>query len=134
MVDQDGNRFKATIVGRSPVYDLAVLFCEEAKLTDPVAGTSGFAAEFAARGGRGRSLREFDLTTRMFRYPCSYLIYSEAFDALPQPAKDRIYQRLWEILTGKNDSKTYARLSETDRRSILEILRETKPGLPDCWK
>ena len=61
-----------------------LLFCGEAKLTDPVAGTSDFAEEFAARGPfdeKGRSLREFDLTTRLFKYPCSYLIYSKAFDA-----------------------------------------------------
>jgi len=31
IVDQDGNRYDATVVGRSPVYDLAVLYCEEAK-------------------------------------------------------------------------------------------------------
>ncbi len=37
VVDQDGNRFEATVVGRSPVYDLAVLFCEEAKGMKPAA-------------------------------------------------------------------------------------------------
>jgi putative serine protease PepD len=35
VVDQDGNRFEATVVGRSPVYDLAVLFCDEAKKLKP---------------------------------------------------------------------------------------------------
>src|SRR5205807_1429575 len=58
-----------------------LLFSEEAELARKVAGTSGFAAEFAARGPfdeRGRSLRQFDLTTRLFKYPCSYLIYSDA--------------------------------------------------------
>jgi putative serine protease PepD len=37
VVDQDGNRFDATVVGRSPVYDLAVLLCEEAKDMKPAA-------------------------------------------------------------------------------------------------
>ncbi|MBB6626884.1 trypsin-like peptidase domain-containing protein [Nocardioides sp. KIGAM211] len=35
IVDQDGNRFEATIVGRSPVYDLAVLYAEGAKGLKP---------------------------------------------------------------------------------------------------
>ena len=51
-----------------------LLFSDEAKLTEPVAGTSDFAKEFSARGpfdSQNRSLREFDLNTRMFRYPLS---------------------------------------------------------------
>jgi hypothetical protein len=60
-------------------------------------GTSGFAEAFAARGPRdpkGRSLRDFDLRTRLFKYPCSCLIYSESFEALPEPAKTYVYHRL----------------------------------------
>ena len=37
IVDQDGNRFDATVVGRSPVYDLAVLYSEAAKDMKPAA-------------------------------------------------------------------------------------------------
>lgn len=113
-----------------------LLFCDEAKLTEPVAGTSGFAREFAARGpfdATGRSLREFDLKTRMFRYPLSYVIYSRQFDGLPAEAKDRIYRRLWEVLSGKDRSKEFEHLSADDRRAVLDILRETKPGLPAYW-
>src|SRR6516164_8473809 len=56
-----------------------LFFCREAPLTDRIAGTSPFAEEFAQRGPRDsqrRSLRELDLSRRMFKYPCSYLIYS----------------------------------------------------------
>jgi hypothetical protein len=123
----------------SPVEKLVryLMFSGEAKLTDPIAGTSGFAAQFAARGprdGRGRSLRDFDLRTRMFRYPCSYQIYSEAFDALPKAAKDQVYRRLREVLTGQDQSPAFAHLSADDRRAIFEILTETKADLPDDWK
>lgn len=114
-----------------------MLFADEAVLQGPIQGSTDFAAEYqrrAPRSKRGLSLRDLDLNTRLFRHPCSPLIYSEAFDALPTPAKDRIYQRLWEILSGKDDSKTYARLSQADRRAILEILLETKSGLPPYWK
>jgi hypothetical protein len=113
-----------------------LLFANEAPLAAPVKGTSGFTDEFAARGPRdpqGRSLRDFDLRTRIFKYPCSYLIYSEAFDALPGPAKEYVYQRLLEILTGREQSPDFAKLTSEDRRSILEILLATKPGLPAEW-
>ncbi|MBY0232821.1 MAG: hypothetical protein K2W96_26360 [Gemmataceae bacterium] len=114
-----------------------LLFCEEAPLKDAVSGTSGFAREFAARGpfdGKGRSLRQFDLRKRMFKHPLSYLVYSRAFDGLPGEAKERVYRRLWEVLTGKDGSKDFAHLSATDRKAALEILRETKKGLPAYWK
>jgi hypothetical protein len=114
-----------------------LLFANEAPLDEAVEGTSGFAEEFAARGPRdprGRSLRDFDLHKRIFKYPCSYLIYSEAFDAIPGPAKEYIYRRLFEILTGREQGPEFDALSGEDRRSILEILVATKPGLPDEFK
>jgi hypothetical protein len=114
-----------------------MLFAGETSLTDRIAGTSKFAADFAGRGPRdskGRSLRDFDLSTRLFRYPCSYLIYSRAFDSLPSEVKGHIYQRLWEILNGRANGKDDPQLSKQDRDAILEILLDTKPGLPDYWK
>lgn len=114
-----------------------MLFAEEYSLTDKIEGTSDFAKNFAALGPKdtqGRSLREFDLQRRIFKYPCSYLIYSEAFRALPPQVKDNIYQRLWEILTGKDRSETFSHLSLDDRRAIFEILRDTNSDLPEYWK
>jgi hypothetical protein len=114
-----------------------LLFADEASLDEPIEGTSGFAEEFAARGPRdaqGRSLRDFDLRRRMFKYPCSYLVYSEAFDALPEPAKGFVYRRLREILTDRSVTPRFARLSAEDRQAILEILLATKPGLPEDWR
>lgn len=118
-----------------------MLFANEAPLLTPgsgsVEGTSAFAKEFAARGIRdrkGRSLRDFDLQTKIFRYPCSYLIYSESFDTLPEPARGYIYHRLLEVLTGQDQSADFAKLSGVDRRAILEILLATKRGLPEEWR
>lgn len=114
-----------------------LLFANEAPLESPVKGDSTYAQEFAARGPRdpqGRSLRDFDLHSRIFRYPCSYLIYSKAFDDIPEPAKGYVYHRLLEILTGREQSPDFAKLTGEDRRAILEILLATKPGLPDEWK
>ncbi len=97
---------------------------------------SAFAREFAAKGERdskGRSLRDFDLSDRMFRFPCSYLIYSSAFDAIPEPAKGHLYDRLLQVLTGQDKSPDFAKLSQADREAVLSILLETKSGLPDAW-
>jgi hypothetical protein len=70
----------------------------------------------------------------MFRYPCSFLIYSEAFDALPAVARDRFYRRLWEVLSGADQTPVYGRLTATDRQSIYQILLETKRNLPEYWR
>jgi len=108
-----------------------MLFVDEAPL-DGIEGTSGFAERFSARGPRdskGRSLRDFDLQRRLFRYPCSYMIYSEAFDALPAAARNAVAARLLKVLTGKDTSAKYKTLSGPDRQAILEILRETKTDL-----
>ena len=113
-----------------------MLFADETPLKEPVEGVSGFTQTFPQRGPRdkqGRSLRDFDLKTRMFRYPLSYMIYSEAFDNMPQGARDRVYQRLYDVLTGKDTSDRYARISTTDRRAVLAILQDTKKGLPKYW-
>ena len=106
-----------------------MLFSGEARLTAPIRGGSGFAEEFQKAGprdARGRSLREFDLKTRMFRYPCSYMIYSPEFDALPVSVRERVYLRLGEVLTGKDRSPQFAHLSAEDRKAIQEILLSTK--------
>jgi hypothetical protein len=113
------------------------LFVDEAPIASPIAGASGFSERFAARGPRdanGRSLRQIDLTTRLMRYPCSYMIYSPAFDALPTVARDKIYARVWRVLSGQETDRRYERLSQSDRRAVIEILRATRSGLPDYFR
>jgi len=114
----------------------ALLFVDEAKLTEPIAGTSGYAEQFAAAGprdSRGRSLRDLDLTTRMLKYPCSYLIYSEAFNGLPDESRNYVWHRLFDILSGQDQSEKFAHLSQDDRKAILEILRATISDLPEYY-
>ncbi len=114
-----------------------LLLSEGAVLTDRVEGTTSFAKDFAARGPfdkLGRSLRQFDLTTRLFKYPCSYLIYSESFDKMPAEARDYVLRRLYDVLKGTNSDKAFSHLTASDRKAILEILRDTKPSLPAYWR
>lgn len=113
-----------------------LLFSGEARLTEPVRGSCDFASEFAAHGPRdaqGRSLREFDLQTRVFRYPCSYLITSPSFLAMHDEMKSYIWTRFAEILSGRDPSPEFAHLSRADRQAVWEILRETHPQLPAGW-
>jgi hypothetical protein len=122
----------------SALRDIAIetvdymLFVDEAPLSG-VSGTSGFAESFGKRGPhdrKGRSLRDLDLKQRLFTNPCSYMIYSEAFERLPPAAKRAIYDRLWDVLSGTVREPRYARLSAADRDRIIEILRDTKQDLP----
>ncbi|HEY3045084.1 MAG TPA: hypothetical protein VGJ39_13720 [Vicinamibacterales bacterium] len=114
-----------------------LLFVDEAPLPARVQSTSGFAETFRASGPvdrKGRSLRQLDLDRRLLRYPCSYMIYTEAFDGLPVAAKEAIYARMWQVLSGEDRGKQYARLSLVDRQAIVEILRDTKKGLPGYFQ
>jgi hypothetical protein len=114
-----------------------MLFADEAPLKAPVEGVSTFTQTFPQRGPRdkaGRSLRDFDLQKRLFKYPLSYMIYSAAFDNLPAPALQQIYRRMYDVLSGKDQSKTFAALSSEDRANVLAILRDTKSNLPVYYK
>jgi len=113
-----------------------MLFADEFELQAPVHGVSTFEKTFPQRGPRdkqGRSLRDFDLTKRLFKYPLSYMVYAEAFDAMPGMVKDRLYQRMFDVLTGKDQSPKFRRLQAADRKAVFEILRDTKKGLPEYW-
>lgn len=114
-----------------------LLFIDEPPFAGKVEGTSGFAQKFAAgalNDKKGRSLRQLDLNRRLMRYPCSYMIYTEAFDGLPAEAIGAIYKRMWRILSGMETGEKYARLSSDDRKAIVEILRDTKKGLPGYFR
>ncbi len=107
-----------------------MLFAGEPGFAGRISGNAGFDKWFQARGPRdahGRSLRELDLTTRLFKYPLSYLVYSQAFDALPVYARDYVYGRFRDILGGNDSSKAFSQLSANDRKALLEILSSTKP-------
>jgi hypothetical protein len=108
-----------------------MLFANEAPLG--IKSKSAFARSFESRGQRdskNRSLRDLDLNRRLLRYPCSYMIYAPVFDALPDISRAAIYAGLWKVLSGEEPS----RLTLADRTAIVEILQETKPGLPDYFQ
>ncbi|HEX4177637.1 MAG TPA: hypothetical protein VHY57_04340 [Rhizomicrobium sp.] len=102
-------------------------FADEVPLPGAIGGDSGFTADFASRDPRddkGRSLRAFDLKTRLFRYPLSYMVYSGAFDTLKPDIREKLYRRLYDTLKAKG----------ADGADAIAILAATKTGLPDYWK
>ena len=108
----------------------AMLFVKAAPFPSAMRGSTSFTADFQKSGRRdakGRSLRDLDLETRLFRHPCSFLIYSEAFTSLPMVARRAVYARMWEILSGKDTSRDLQGLLERDRRAVVEILEGTVP-------
>jgi len=115
----------------------ALFYTEEAPLSDRVKGNSTFTADFEKRGPfdcKGRSLRQFDLRTRMFKYPLSYLVYSKSFAGLPPEARDWVSTRMKEILTAREAKGEYAHLSFALRQELMEILTETHPTFAASWK
>jgi hypothetical protein len=109
-----------------------LLFVDEAPIPGRVEGASGFAEAFAAMGPRdskGRSLRDLKLEGRTMAYPLSYMVYTPMFDALPATARDAVAARLGAVLAGRDTRPKFAHLTPAARTAIIEILRETKPGL-----
>lgn len=131
-----GGRSEATdaaLAGRVGELVDYLLFVNEAPLAFEVEPRPGFAEALAARAPkdrRGRSLAQLDLTTRLLKYPLSYLVYSESFDGLPPAVKASVYRRIFGILSGKDLDRKYAHLSPDDRTAIAEILRDTRKDLP----
>ncbi len=134
LVDSEERRWQLSSIAREVVERL--LFCQETQLTSPIRGSNAFAEEFVARGpmdARGRSLREFDLQTRLFKLPCSYLIYTPSFDALTPCLREEILRQLLAVLSDQDQSPSYSHLSTETRREILHILLQTKNDLPAEW-
>jgi hypothetical protein len=121
-------------VGRL-VNELAeyLLFVGEVPPSVPLTALEGFAKRLEQRTPKdrqGRSFGQLDLDRRLLRYPCSFMVYAEAFDGLPPAVKRAVYARMIDILAGDDRRPESARVSAADRRAVLEILRETKPDFP----
>ena len=105
-----------------------MLYCNEVELTEPVSGTDLFLHQFRANrkeDAKGRSLKDFDLQSRMFKYRCSYMVYSQAFEVLHPLLKEAVLTKLRGVLEGNGDESVYGHLDAEERQAILEILQDT---------
>jgi len=105
-----------------------------APLPDKVVGSNGYADWFQAQGpkdSQGRSLRELDLHSRVFRYPLSLLIYSEGFDALPPFVREHLYEKLAQDLRATPDGQTaFAILVATKPEFAQDVKGATRTWQP----
>jgi len=113
-----------------------LLYKDESALPDGGVRGNAFRAAYEAGGRRtadGRSLRDLDLKTRIARYRCSHLIYSEQFAQLPKPLLTRVLDRLGHVLSDPKPEPRYAYLGDDERKAIASIIRETAPELAAAW-
>lgn len=114
-----------------------LLLTDEPSLPDPVRGSSGFSEDFSQRGPcdrAGRSLRELDLQTRLLKYPCSPLVYSDAFTMLDARLRSATLVRLRaELLDDEMPSAGQHALDASTRQATYEILKSTIRDLPEGW-
>ena len=97
-----------------------------------VLGTKAFLAT-RKETRNGLSLKDFDLKTRLFKNRCSYMIYSNVFQGLPDLFKQGVYLRLGQALDTKTPNPAYSYLSAIEKQTLHGILKETLPGLPATW-
>lgn len=111
----------------------AMVFTEEASLGE-VEGTSSFVEDFQRRGPRdsaGRSLRDLHLNGRLFEHPVSFLVYSDAFQALPGLIRRAVYRELAAALNGQESVASFTNLADEERTALGVLLDETVPGFRD---
>jgi len=125
------------------LHDLAeelvryLLFADEAEF--PAGGIRvdpQYREDFLAdrrEASNGISLKDLDLETRLFQHRCSYLIYSDVFQATSDLFRQRVYQLLDEAIRIEDPDPDFAYLPDTEKRAIRGILRETLDDLPDGW-
>lgn len=109
----------------------ALFMADAAELEDTIEGGAGFAAAFEARGpfdAQGRSLRDLALEGRLFRYPLSYLVYTDAFASLPEAFARVVHGRIRDVLDGEA-WEDMPHLTASDRAAIRDIVRETLPAM-----
>lgn len=110
-----------------------LLFTDEAPPSSPLTPRPGFAANLEAsapKDRKGRSLGQLDADKRLLRYPCSFMIYSDAFDGLPAATKEAVYRRMLDTLSSLEPPGRHSSATVADRQAVLEILRDTKPDFP----
>ena len=82
-----------------------LLFVDEAPLPDRLPGPRHSPGTSRTTPRLDEYERDLDLRERLFRYPCSYLIDSEPFDGMPAEVRERVFVRMFEILSGRDKAR-----------------------------
>lgn len=112
----------------------ALLFSGEAELgEDGISGDLAYQQAYAKRFPRarnGRSLADFQLQSRLFKYPCSTMVYSPAFANLPTELRQIVLSDLKQSLEADPSPANYPHIPASTRVKIVEILEETVAEWP----
>jgi len=123
--------------GIARAFTRYLLFADEVPLPrGAVVGDPAYKTDFLRTrraDTRGAALKDFDLQTHLFRYRCSYMIYSAAFTGMPPEIKQRVYHRIWQALDLARPDPEYAYLPPVEKQNIRAILRATLKDLPAGW-
>lgn len=114
-----------------------ILFADEAPLPAPIQGDAAFVNSFLQSrkpSSTGASLRDLDLRTRLIKNRCSYMIYSSLWDGMPAIFRQSVYAKMWDALQDDSHDPIAIHLPASERRSIRQIIKETRTGLPAFWK
>lgn len=134
--EPDVEQWDATVDELAGKIVAELLLTDEPPLPDPVRGSGGFSEYFSQRGPRdrtGRSLRELDLQTRLLKYPCSPLVYSDAFTMLDAQLRNATLVRLRTELLDELPTAGQYELDTLTRQATYEILKSTVRDLPEGW-
>ncbi len=108
-----------------------VMFADEAPLPkEGITGDSDFKTEFLRNrkpAPDGTALKDLDLRTHLFKYRCSYMLYSRVFASLPSEFKKLVYARLSAAVGETNASRDFSYLPPAEKRSIRAIVGATLP-------
>ncbi len=114
-----------------------LLFADEVALPGAgVTGDSAYVEEFLANrreASNGMSLKDLDLKKRIFKYRCSYMIYSPVFAGMPGELKKKVYRGLQQALNTEEPIPEFGHLAPSEKLAIRGILRETLKDLPAGW-
>jgi hypothetical protein len=108
-----------------------LLLVDMPALPGPISGSTEFAKVYAGRGPRdadGRSLRDLDLKTRLYRWHASPLVLTRTFRGLPDDLRRDVCERMTRLLDGRDEWPGTTLPPDADRRATLKILRATTDG------
>jgi hypothetical protein len=120
--------------------DLAryILFANEAPLPPKgIEGDPDFIRDFQSKKvttRSGHSLKDFDLKTRLFKYRCTYMLYTDSWREAPKHLKNRVYLHMAQGLKETGTPRDLSHLPVSERLAIRTILKETLPDLPPWWR
>lgn len=113
-----------------------MFFVDETRIPEIDVSQSIFAQDFSSltpHDKKNRTLYQLQMKRRMFRYPFSYMVYSDTFNQLPSEALNYLWPEIARILNPQFIHPGYEHLNREDKIAIKEILLETHPAATTYW-